>query len=51
MAKCSFWYQDSFHGIDLTSLKDDATKEIFTQPVVVSVWKFKKKLFGRLLSE
>lgn len=36
--KCSFWYQNSFHGVDLTSLKAEATRETFSQPVVVIVF-------------
>jgi len=29
-------YQNSFHGVNLTSLQDVALKEYFHQPVVVS---------------
>lgn len=31
-----FRYQQSFHGIDLASLRSAAVKEYFTQPIVVS---------------
>ena len=34
-SKANFWYQDSFHGINLTSLRDEAVKEYFKQPIVV----------------
>ena len=29
-------YQESFHGINLTSLRDAAVEEYFKQPIVVS---------------
>ncbi|XP_052246669.1 histone-arginine methyltransferase CARMER-like isoform X2 [Dreissena polymorpha] len=32
--KANFWYQESFHGINLTSLRDEAVKEYFKQPIV-----------------
>lgn len=35
-SKANFWYQESFHGINLTSLRDAAVKEYFKQPIVVS---------------
>lgn len=28
-ANANFWQQNSFHGVDLTSLYDDARKELF----------------------
>lgn len=37
-SKANFWYQESFHGINLTSLRDAAVKEYFKQPIVVSAW-------------
>lgn len=33
-SKAHFWYQKSFHGVDLTSLQDVALSEYFHQPVV-----------------
>ncbi|XP_011431878.3 histone-arginine methyltransferase CARMER isoform X1 [Magallana gigas] len=33
-SKANFWYQQSFHGIDLASLRSAAVKEYFTQPIV-----------------
>jgi len=33
-SKANFWYQTSFHGVDLTSLRELAIKEYFKQPVV-----------------
>ncbi|XP_076343643.1 histone-arginine methyltransferase CARMER-like isoform X2 [Tachypleus tridentatus] len=32
--KANFWYQHSFHGVDLSSLRDTAVKEYFRQPIV-----------------
>nr|CDS33492.2 histone arginine methyltransferase CARMER [Hymenolepis microstoma] len=32
--KSNFWYQQSFHGMDLTALREAAVKENFSQPVV-----------------
>jgi histone-arginine methyltransferase CARM1 len=32
--KANFWYHQSFHGVDLASLRDAAIKEYFRQPVV-----------------
>lgn len=32
--KANFWYQDSFHGVDLSALRKAAVKEYFRQPVV-----------------
>lgn len=32
--KANFWYQQSFHGVDLCSLREAAIKEYFRQPVV-----------------
>ena len=32
--KAAFWYQQSFYGVDLSHLKDEALKEYFRQPVV-----------------
>lgn len=32
--KANFWYQKSFHGVDLTPLHEDAMQEYFRQPVV-----------------
>jgi histone-arginine methyltransferase CARM1 len=34
--KISFWYQQHFHGVDLSPLKDAAKEEYFKQPVVDS---------------
>jgi histone-arginine methyltransferase CARM1 len=33
-SKAHFWYQKSFHGVDLSSLQDVALTEYFHQPVV-----------------
>jgi len=35
--KSNFWCQQSFHGVNLTALRMEADKEIFKQPVVVSM--------------
>lgn len=35
-SELDFRYQQSFHGIDLASLRSAAVKEYFTQPIVVS---------------
>lgn len=32
--KANFWYQESFHGVDLTSLRSAAVQEYFRQPIV-----------------
>lgn len=32
--KANFWYQNSFHGVDLSSLRNAAVAEYFRQPVV-----------------
>ena len=32
--KVNFWYQDYFHGVNLSSLRDSAHKEYFRQPIV-----------------
>uniref|UniRef100_A0A1E1X2U3 type I protein arginine methyltransferase n=1 Tax=Amblyomma aureolatum TaxID=187763 RepID=A0A1E1X2U3_9ACAR len=32
--KANFWYQQSFHGVDLSSLREAAVKEYFRQPIV-----------------
>ncbi|RWS00854.1 Histone-arginine methyltransferase CARMER-like protein [Dinothrombium tinctorium] len=32
--KANFWYQENFHGVDLSSLRTAAVKEYFRQPVV-----------------
>ncbi|XP_022649810.1 histone-arginine methyltransferase CARMER-like isoform X1 [Varroa jacobsoni] len=34
MNKANFWCQNSFHGVDLTCLREAAIKEYFNQPVV-----------------
>ncbi|XP_041357226.1 histone-arginine methyltransferase CARMER-like [Gigantopelta aegis] len=33
-SKANFWYQESFHGVNLTSLRTAALDEYFRQPVV-----------------
>lgn len=33
-AKANFWYQQSFHGMDLTALRNAAISEYFNQPIV-----------------
>lgn len=32
--KANFWYQESFHGVNLTSLRTAAVSEYFKQPIV-----------------
>ncbi|UYV80444.1 CARM1 [Cordylochernes scorpioides] len=32
--KANFWFQNSFHGVDLSSLRDVAAEEYFKQPIV-----------------
>ena len=32
--KSNFWYQQSFHGVDLSCLREAAVKEYFKQPIV-----------------
>ncbi|XP_059149432.1 histone-arginine methyltransferase CARMER-like isoform X1 [Physella acuta] len=32
--KANFWYQESFHGVNLTSLRSAAVAEYFKQPIV-----------------
>jgi len=32
--KANFWYQESFHGVNLTSLRTAAVEEYFKQPIV-----------------
>uniref|UniRef100_A0A0A9XU93 type I protein arginine methyltransferase n=1 Tax=Lygus hesperus TaxID=30085 RepID=A0A0A9XU93_LYGHE len=32
--KANFWVQTCFHGVDLSSMRDAATKEYFRQPIV-----------------
>lgn len=34
VGKANFWYQQSFYGVDLTSLRDAALEEYFKQPIV-----------------
>lgn len=31
----SFWYQENFHGVNLSALKDESINECFRQPIVV----------------
>uniref|UniRef100_T1JIP0 type I protein arginine methyltransferase n=1 Tax=Strigamia maritima TaxID=126957 RepID=T1JIP0_STRMM len=33
-SKANFWYQQAFHGVDLSSLRQAAMKEYFRQPIV-----------------
>lgn len=33
-SKANFWYQPSFHGVDLSNLREAAVKEYFKQPIV-----------------
>ncbi|XP_013407254.1 histone-arginine methyltransferase CARMER isoform X2 [Lingula anatina] len=33
-SKANFWYQQSFHGVDLMCLRDAAVQEYFKQPIV-----------------
>lgn len=35
-SKANFWCQESFHGVNLSSLRPQALAEIFKQPIVVS---------------
>ena len=37
-SKANFWYQPSFHGVDLTGLRQAAIDEYFKQPIVVSAF-------------
>ncbi|CAF1112249.1 unnamed protein product [Adineta ricciae] len=34
VGKANFWYQQSFYGVDLTTLRDAAIEEYFKQPIV-----------------
>lgn len=34
MSKCNFWSQTSFYSVDLSSLRQDAVREYFQQPIV-----------------
>ncbi|CAF0732215.1 unnamed protein product [Didymodactylos carnosus] len=34
VAKANFWYQQSFYGVDLTTLREAALDEYFKQPIV-----------------
>lgn len=34
LTKANFWFQQNFHGVDLTALRNAALKEYFYQPVV-----------------
>lgn len=34
VGKANFWYQQSFYGVDLTTLRDAALDEYFKQPIV-----------------
>ncbi|CAF0787914.1 unnamed protein product [Adineta steineri] len=34
VGKANFWYQQSFYGVDLTTLRDAAIDEYFKQPIV-----------------
>lgn len=36
-SKANFWCQESFHGVNLSSLRPQALAEIFKQPVVVGI--------------
>lgn len=33
-SKANFWYQQAFHGVDLSSVRECANKENFSQPIV-----------------
>lgn len=33
-SKANFWYQNSFHSVDLSSLRESAVQEYFQQPIV-----------------
>ena len=35
-SKANFWYQNAFHSVDLSSLREAAIQEYFRQPIVVS---------------
>jgi len=36
VGKANFWYQQSFYGVDLTTLRESAIEEYFKQPIVDS---------------
>lgn len=48
--KANFWYQRSFHGVDLSCLRDTAVKEYFRQPIVdtfdISICMAKSKCYS-----
>lgn len=33
-SKANFWYQQAFHGVDLSSVRESANRENFSQPIV-----------------
>ena len=43
-SKANFWYQQSFHGVDLTSLRRAAIEEYFKQPIVVRMGEVGKEV-------
>ena len=45
-SKANFWYQQSFHGVDLTSLRRAAIEEYFKQPIVVRMGEVGKEVIG-----
>ena len=38
--KANFWYQPTFHGVDLQSLREAAVDEFFVQPIVVRIFSY-----------
>uniref|UniRef100_A0A8C5GIY4 Histone-arginine methyltransferase CARM1 n=1 Tax=Gouania willdenowi TaxID=441366 RepID=A0A8C5GIY4_GOUWI len=49
--KANFWYQPSFHGVDLSALRGAAVDEYFRQPIVVrpcSHMQCTLKVFGQI---
>ena len=49
--KVNFWYQDYFHGVNLSSLRDAAMKEYFRQPIVSFITRIRQavEVFENLL--
>ncbi|RXM91539.1 Histone-arginine methyltransferase CARM1 [Acipenser ruthenus] len=49
--KANFWYQPSFHGVDLSALRGAAVDEYFRQPIVSTSWRQKRMTCTVLLPQ
>ena len=45
LLQVNFWYQEYFHGVNLSSLRDSAMNEYFRQPIVSFISRLYKIIF------